>query len=163
MTKMARAVVGNDGAGPFASFYCERCGREYRSQVLVKATIAKEVGRGLFGNLLRDIPIVGSVLANEVQTNDPRYQRTLTPEQMGQAWEEVSTNFHECAHCGLMVCNSDWNEASGTCTLCSSLSALPGQTAAAPEPSAAAPAFCSHCGAKLSNAPTFCPSCGTKI
>lgn len=163
MTKMARSVVGNDGAGPFASFYCERCAREYRSQVLVKATLAKEVGRGLFGSLLRNIPVVGSTLAGEVQTNDPRYSRTLTPEQMAQAWEEVSTNFHECSHCGLMVCNSDWNTEKGTCTLCSSLAVLPQTAASVPEANSTAPAFCSHCGAKLSNAPTFCPSCGTKV
>ena len=158
MTKMARSVVGNDGAGPFVSFYCERCGREYRSQVVIKATMAKEVGRGLFGSLLRNIPIVGSTLASEVQTTDPRYARTLSPEQMASAWEEVSTNFHECSHCGLMVCNSDWDSASGTCALCSSLTSA--SVAAAP---ASAPAFCSHCGAKLSNAPSFCPSCGTKV
>ncbi len=58
-TRMPRYDVRNDGFGPYAVFYCDECGREFRSQPDVKNTIANDVGRGAVGGLLRRIPLVG--------------------------------------------------------------------------------------------------------
>ena len=43
--RMPRYDVRNDGVGPYAAFYCDKCNREYRSQPDVGNTIAKDVGR----------------------------------------------------------------------------------------------------------------------
>ena len=39
-TRMPRYTISNDGMGPYAIFYCDRCNREYRSTPAVAATVA---------------------------------------------------------------------------------------------------------------------------
>ncbi len=114
-TRMARYDVRNDGIGPYAVFYCDRCSREYRSQPDVKSTIQKEVGRSMLGGFLRNIPIVGSAVANSVMGQDPRYQHSLDAVQVASAWKQVADAFHECPTCHQLVCNSDWDAKAGTC------------------------------------------------
>ena len=41
---MPRYEVHNDGIGPYAIFYCDKCSREYRSQPDVGGTIAQDIG-----------------------------------------------------------------------------------------------------------------------
>ena len=65
-SRMPRYDVRNDGAGPYAAFYCDKCDREYRSQPDVGATIAKDVGRSAVGGFLRRIPLVGDAVADNV-------------------------------------------------------------------------------------------------
>jgi len=112
---MARYDVRNDGIGPYAVFYCDRCSREYRTQPDVKSTIQKEVGRSVLGGFLRNIPILGSAVANSVMGQDPRYQRSLEPAGVESAWKQVADVFHECPTCHQLVCNSDWDAKAGVC------------------------------------------------
>jgi len=112
-TRMPRYEVRNDGAGPYAIFYCDKCNREFRSQPQIAATIAKDVGRQAMGGLLRNIPIVGSVADRAVE--DARYTYHLTPQQLEAAWKEVQVNFRECPTCRLIVCLSDFDTQSGFC------------------------------------------------
>lgn len=112
---LARYDVRNDGVGPYAIFYCDRCGREYRSQPDVKGTITQEVGRNALGGFLRNIPIVGGAVANSVENQNPRYRYDLTPKELESAWNQVKDNFHECPTCKQVVCNSDWDMQSGFC------------------------------------------------
>jgi ribosomal protein L32 len=112
---MARYDVRNDGVGPYAVFYCDRCSREYRSQPDVKATIGNEVGRNVLGGFLRNIPIVGGAVASGVDNNNPRYQYSLNPQQLESAWKQVADVFHECPTCHQLVCNSDWDAQAGFC------------------------------------------------
>ena len=114
-TRMARYDVRNDGAGPYAVFYCDRCSREYRSQPDVAATISQDVGRNVFGGLLRNIPVVGGAVASGVENQNPRYQYTLNQQQLEKAWKQVADVFHECPTCHQLVCNSDWDAQSGFC------------------------------------------------
>ncbi len=114
-TRMARYDVRNDGIGPYAVFYCDRCSREYRSQPDVKATIQKEVGRSVLGGFLRNLPFVGNAVANTVMGQDPRYQHSLDEAQVQSAWKQVADVFHECPTCHQLVCNSDWDGKAGTC------------------------------------------------
>ncbi len=114
-TRMARYDVRNDGVGPYAVFYCDRCSREYRSQPDVKATIGNEVGRNVLGGFLRNIPIVGGAVASGVESNNPRYQYSLNQQQLESAWKQVADVFHECPTCHQLVCNSDWDAQSGFC------------------------------------------------
>ena len=114
-TRMARYDVRNDGIGPYAAFYCDRCSREYRSQPDVAATISQDVGRNMFGGLLRNIPIVGGAVASGVENQNPRYQYSLNQQQLEKAWQQVKDNFHECPTCHQLVCNSDWDAQSGFC------------------------------------------------
>jgi len=114
-TRMARYDVRNDGVGPYAAFYCDRCSREYRSQPNVTETIATDVGRNVFGSFLRNIPIVGGAVASSVDNQNPRYTYSLTPPQVEAAWKQVMDNFHECPTCHQLVCNSDWDTQSGFC------------------------------------------------
>lgn len=114
-TRMARYDVRNDGVGPYAVFYCDRCAREYRSQPNVTETIATDVGRNVLGGFLRRVPLVGSAVANSVDNNNPRYQYSLNPQQLEAAWQQVADVFHECPTCHQLVCNSDWDSQAGYC------------------------------------------------
>ncbi len=114
-SKMPRYAVQNDGAGPYAVFYCDRCSREYRSQPNVANTLANDIGRKAVGGLLRNIPMVGSAIAENVAGQDARYTRTLTPAQLEGAWNQVKDRFRECPTCHQIVCVSDFDDQSGFC------------------------------------------------
>jgi hypothetical protein len=113
--RMPRYDIRNDGIGPYAVFYCETCDREYRSQPEVVNTIAKDVTKQAFGGFLRNIPMVGSSIANSVTGEDPRYTLNLTPQQLEKAWGQVKINFRECPTCLRTVCLSDFDEKAGFC------------------------------------------------
>ncbi len=114
-SRMPRYDVRNDGIGPYAVFYCETCDREYRSQPEVVNTIAKDIGKQAMGGFLRNIPLVGSALAENVTGEDPRYSMHLTPEQLEKAWDKVKINFRECPTCLRVMCLSDFDEKTGYC------------------------------------------------
>jgi hypothetical protein len=113
---MPRYDVRNDGAGPYAVFYCDKCSREFRSQPDLKATVTKSVGRAAVGGLLRNIPILGSSVADRVEGEDPRSIYSLTPEQLDTAWKQCAQYFHECPTCRMLCCPSDWDNQAATCT-----------------------------------------------
>jgi hypothetical protein len=110
-----RYDVRNDGLGPYAIFYCDKCSREYRSQPDVKSTIATDIGRETMGNVLRGIPLFGRAAADAALGQDPRYTYALTPEQVRSAWAQVSERFEVCPTCQQTVCLSCWDAKSGTC------------------------------------------------
>jgi ribosomal protein L32 len=114
-SKMPRYAILNDGAGPYAVFYCDVCGREYRSTPDVVNTVTKDIGRQAMGGFLRNIPLVGNTAANNIAGQDPRYTRTLTPGQLDKAWNEVKDRFRECPTCRQIMCLSDFDEQSGYC------------------------------------------------
>lgn len=114
-SRMPNYDVRNDGIGPYAVFYCEYCDREYRSQPEVGTTIAKDVGRQAMGGFLRNIPLVGGALAENVAGEDPRYTMALTAQQLDKAWGQVKDRFRECPTCLRIVCLSDFDEQSGYC------------------------------------------------
>ena len=114
-SKMPRYNVQNDGVGPYAVFYCDRCNREYRSQPDVSKTIANDIGRDVVSGFLRKIPLVGSAVAENVVGQDPRYVYNLTPAQVESAWGQVKERFRECPTCCQVVCVSDFDEQSGYC------------------------------------------------
>jgi ribosomal protein L32 len=113
--RMPRYDVRNDGAGPYAIFYCDECGREFRSLPDVGTTIAKDISRQTMGGLLRNIPLVGGALANNVAGEDPRYTYQLSAPQLENAWNQVKEHFRECPTCNRVVCLSDFDERSGFC------------------------------------------------
>jgi hypothetical protein len=115
-SRMPNYDVRNDGIGPYAVFYCETCSREYRSRPDSTATVAKDLGRKAMGGLLRNIPLVGNAVADNVAGEDPRYTLSLTPQQLDKAWEQVRHQFRECPTCLRIVCLSDWDEQAGFCT-----------------------------------------------
>lgn len=114
-SRIPRYDVRNDGAGPYAVFYCDTCSREFRSQPNIAKTITQDVGRQAAGGLLRKIPLVGNAVANSVTGEDPRYTYKLTPQQLENAWNEVQVNFRECPNCKRIVCLSDFDTQSGFC------------------------------------------------
>jgi hypothetical protein len=113
--RMPRYDVRNDGAGPYAVFYCDRCNREFRSQPDITSTIANDIGRQAMGGVLRGVPLFGRAIADQVTGPDPRYSSHLSPAQLQAAWNQVSDRFHECATCGQIVCPSDWDPQANTC------------------------------------------------
>jgi membrane protease subunit (stomatin/prohibitin family) len=113
---MPRYEVRNDGVGPYAAFYCDKCDREFRSQPNVAGTIAQDVGRKVMGDALRNIPLFGRAVAENVTGQDPRYITSLTPQQLEAAWQQVQEHFHECPTCRMIVCPSDYDAQSGYCT-----------------------------------------------
>src|SRR3954469_21083406 len=115
MTRMPNHDVRNDGIGPYAVFYCDECGAEYRSKPAVVATITKSVTRSTLGGFLRNIPVVGDSLADNVENDDPRTTYALTPDQLDAAWAEVQPNFNECPTCQRVVCLKDWDHEAGIC------------------------------------------------
>ena len=114
-SRKPRYDIRNDGIGPYAIFYCETCDREYRSQPEIANTIAKDIGKQTMGGFLRNIPLVGSSIADSVTGEDPRYSLNLTPQQLEKAWGQVKINFRECPTCLRIVCLSDFDEKGGFC------------------------------------------------
>jgi len=114
-TRMPRYDVRNDGMGPYAVFYCDRCDREYRSQPDVGGAIAQDVGKQAAGGFLRGIPIFGRAVADSVTGQDMRYSTSMTPAQLEKAWAQVQERFRECPTCGEIVCLSDFDVQSGYC------------------------------------------------
>jgi ribosomal protein L37AE/L43A len=115
-SRMPRYEVRNDGIGPYAVFYCDKCSREYRSQPDVAGTVAQDIGRKAMGDALRNIPLFGRAVAESVTGQDPRYVTSLTPQQLEAAWKQVQEYFHECPTCRLIVCPSDFDTQAGFCT-----------------------------------------------
>lgn len=107
--------VRNDGAGPFAIFYCDSCGREFRSTPDVVSTVSQDIGKQALGGLLRKVPLVGHNLAENVTGEDARYSMKLTPAQLEKAWSQVQVHFRECPTCNRIVCLSDFDTQSGCC------------------------------------------------
>jgi hypothetical protein len=111
--RMPRYDVRNDGAGPYAVFYCEKCDREYRSRPDLGATITQDVTRRAAGGFLRGM--LGSIAADAISGPDPRYSRTLTPQQLDAHWQQVLENYRQCPTCLLTVCLSCFDTQSGYC------------------------------------------------
>lgn len=114
-SRMPRYDVRNDGLGPYAVFYCDSCDREFRGQPNIANTVAQDIGRQAMGGFLRNIPLVGSAVANSVAGEDPRYSYSLTPDQVEASWKKVQENFRECPTCLRIVCLSDFDTQSGYC------------------------------------------------
>jgi hypothetical protein len=114
-TRMPRYDTRNDGAGPYAVFYCDMCSREYRSQPDITGTIAKDIGRQTASNALRNIPLFGRAISDSLLGQDQRYTYTLTPQQLEAAWAQVKEYFRECQTCHQIVCLSDFDDQTGYC------------------------------------------------
>ncbi len=185
--RMPRYDIRNDGAGPYAAFYCDKCNREFRSSPDIGGTVAKDVGRNLVGGLLRNVPLVGAA-ADRAMGDDQRYTYTLNPQQLQSAWKQVETRFHECPTCRLIVCPSCWDAQSGYCTDDSPRREEIAQAAAeqaagvlkgiagafglnevvrgvaeSAKAAAAATPRCSQCGKPGMPGAKFCPECGGKM
>jgi hypothetical protein len=185
-SRMARYDIRNDGVGPYAVFYCDKCGREYRSQPNVGGTIARDIGQDITGGLLRKIPIFGGAVANSIDRNDPRYSYSLTPQQINDHWNQVKQYFRECPTCHQILCLSDFDEVSGYCNEDSprgdQIAEARGQQAGAALKGIAnvfglgsafeaagkaaqqainSTAHCPNCNAVAQPGTKFCPECGT--
>ena len=114
-SRMPRYDIRNDGAGPYAVFYCDICGREFRSQPDVTNTVGQDIGRQAVGGFLRKVPLVGSAVADNVTGEDPRYSYKMTPAQLDEAWKQVQEHFRECPTCSRIVCLSDFDTQTGFC------------------------------------------------
>ena len=114
-SRMPRYDIRNDGAGPYAIFYCDICSREFRSQTDVANVVKQDLGRSALGGLLRKVPLVGSSVADNVVGEDPRYSYKMTPAQLESAWNQCQVNFRECPTCNRIVCLSDFDAQSGFC------------------------------------------------
>jgi hypothetical protein len=114
-TRMPRYDVRNDGAGPYAIFYCDVCGREFRSQPDITNTLTTDIGRQAVSGLLRKVPLFGNVVADNVVGEDPRYSYKLNPAQLDSAWKQAQVHFRECPTCNKIVCLSDFDTQSGFC------------------------------------------------
>ena len=76
-TRMPRYDIRNDGYGPYAIFYCDSCGREFRSRPDIGKTVSQDIGKSALGGLLRKVPLVGGAVADNVVGEDPRYSCLL--------------------------------------------------------------------------------------
>ena len=113
--RMARYDVRNDGVGPYAVFYCDRCNREFRTQPDVKSTIAREATRSALGGLLRGVPGLGDAV-DSLNTTDQRYTTAISADQLSRSWTQVKDVFHECPTCRQLVCPTDWDMKASFCT-----------------------------------------------
>jgi hypothetical protein len=112
-TRMTRYSITNDGMGPYATFSCDRCDREYRSTPSVTTQVTTTVTRSALGGFLRNIPLVGDAAANQV--GNDRYRTTLSQQELATAWGQVAQYFRECPTCHEIVCVPDFDEVSGFC------------------------------------------------
>ena len=184
--RMPRYEVMNSGMGPYAEFYCDNCNREYRSTPSVTQTITDDVKRGALGGLLRNVPIVGQSMANNMY-ND-RYRNTMTQQELDSAWQQVQQYFRECPTCHQVVCIPDFDEQSGFCLEDSprrqQLAQAQAEQAAAvvkgfanvfgvgdairnaterAQAAQAALAVCPNCGQQAAAGVAYCPRCGTPM
>ena len=114
-SRMPRYDIRNDGAGPYAIFYCDICGREFRSQPDVANVVKQDLGKAALGGFLRKVPLVGSSMAENVVGEDQRYSYKLSPAQLESAWNQCQVHFRECPTCNRIVCLSDFDAQSGYC------------------------------------------------
>lgn len=182
ISRMPQYYVTNDGMGPYAIFSCDRCDREYRSQPNIKNTVRNEVAKGAFGGLLRNVPLVGDTVADNME-ND-RYRTDMSVEELEQAWGQVKDYFRECPTCHQIVCVPDFDEVSGFCDedsprrmeieqakaqqaagFMKGIADAFGVTGALQKAAQAASqaAVCPSCGTASAAGTKFCPSCGTSI
>jgi RNA polymerase subunit RPABC4/transcription elongation factor Spt4 len=180
LERMPRYDISNNGMGPYAIFYCDRCNREYRSNPSISNTVKESVTRGALGGFLRNVPIVGDSAANQVE-ND-RYRTDMSADELASAWSATKQYFRECPTCHQIVCIPDFDETAGFCNEDSprraeveaaqaqqSAAALKGiadvfgisgaikQSMAA----TAAATTCAKCGTAMAAGVRFCPNCGT--
>jgi len=191
-TRMTRYSISNEGTGPYAAFTCDRCNREYRSTPSITAAVKQNVTRSAFGGFLRNIPVVGDAVAQQVE-GDP-YRSTMSAQELATAWGQVVQYFRECPTCHEIVCVPDFDEVTGFCDDDSprkaEIEAAQAQQAAAAfkgvadvfglggaiqrsMASAAAQAYpaqasvgavaCANCGTALAPGARFCASCGTPV
>ena len=191
-TRMTRYSISNEGTGPYAAFTCDRCNREYRSTPSITAAVKQNVTRSAFGGFLRNIPVVGDAVAQQVE-GDP-YRSTMSAQELTAAWGQVVQYFRECPTCHEIVCVPDFDEVTGFCDDDSprkaEIEAAQAQQAAAAfkgvadvfglggaiqrsMASAAAQAYpaqasvgavaCANCGTALAPGARFCASCGTPV
>ncbi len=188
ISQMPRYDVRNDGAGPYAAFYCDKCDREYRSQPNIAGTIAQGATKNVAGGLLRKVPLFGGVLASSVENQDARYITSLTPAQLQEAWKQVAPRFHQCPTCMQMVCPSCWDAQASTCNDDSprkgeiaeaqaeqaagvvkgiasvfGLGAVVSQAAEAAKTAASGMARCPKDGTTAPAGTKFCPNCGSAM
>jgi hypothetical protein len=185
--RMPRYDVRNDGTGPYGVFYCDQCGREFRSVPDVANAVVQDIGKQAVGGLLRKVPLFGNTLATNVTGDDPRYSYSLNSSQLQAAWEQVKKHFRECPSCAQIVCLSDFDEVSGFCNNDSprsdEISEAEGQQAGAAikgfanafglggvlkqvseaVQQAAELATCPIDGTKAPAGTKFCPECGTPM
>ncbi len=187
-SRMPRHDVRNDGTGPYAIFYCDKCGREFRTTPSVTDSIAQGIGRQALGGLLRNVPILGDALANNATGEDPRYTYNLTTAQLEAAWKQAQEHFRECPTCSQIVCLSDFDEQSGFCSDDSprkdqiaeargqqagaalkgianvfGLGAVVQQASEAAQRASATMARCPNDGTLAAPGTKFCPECGTAM
>lgn len=187
LERMPRYDITNDGMGPYAIFYCDRCNREYRSTPSISTTVKESVTRGALGGFLRNVPIVGDSAANQIE-ND-RYRTDMTPAELASAWGATKQYFRECPTCHQIVCIPDFDETTGFCDEDSprraeieaaqaqqAATALKGMAdvfgisgaikqgiATSQAQTAAAMATCPSDGTQAPAGTGFCPNCGAKM
>lgn len=185
--RMPRYDITNDGMGPYAIFYCDRCNREYRSTPSISTTVKESVTRGALGGFLRNVPLVGDSAANQLE-ND-RYRTDMTPDELASAWGATKQYFRECPTCHQIVCIPDFDETTGFCDEDSprraeveaaqaqqAAAALKGMAdvfgisgaikqgiASSQAQAAAAMATCPNDGTQAPAGTGFCPNCGAKM
>lgn len=187
-SRKPRYDIRNDGAGPYAVFYCDLCGREFRSQPDIANTISQDLGKQALGGLLRKVPLVGSAVANNVTGDDPRYSYNMTSAQLDSAWNQVQEHFRECPTCTRIVCLSDFDVPSGFCQEDSprsneisearaeqagavikgfasafGLGEVMSKAAQAAQNASAQMAHCPNDGTLAAAGTKFCPECGTPM
>ena len=98
-SRMPNYDVRNDGAGPYAIFYCDSCGREVRSTPNIAKAVSQDVGRAALGGLPRKVPLVGGSVADNMVGEDPRYTLKMDQAALNSAWQQVQEHFRECPTC----------------------------------------------------------------
>jgi len=158
-SRMARYDVHNDGSGPYAIFYCDKCGRQFRSQPNVTATVAKEITRSAFTGLFRNVPILGDAVDSIASSTDPKSSTTLSAQQLNTAWSEMQSVFHQCPVCLQLVCPTDWDAQASLCMEDASKKRTEAQASAT---DVVHEVKCVSCGADVRGA-KFCRECGTAV
>jgi len=115
LSRMPRYDIRNDGAGPYAIFYCDVCSREFRSHPDFASTVKQDISKQAASGFLRKIPLLGGIVADSVTGEDPRYSYKMNAQQLDAAWKQVQDNFRECPTCNRIVCLSDFDTKSGYC------------------------------------------------
>lgn len=188
-------------AGFQFTFYCDICREGYKTRFIEskshkKAGFLRGLGRAvsLGGSLLgtsagHTFERGADILSERYQGMSPEWRKEYE-EAFALAQNEAKEHFHRCPKCTKWVCENDWNEQQGLCTVCAPRENIEVAAARADKmvqdikekaqqtqvftgaieskqtlcPQCGKPAgegkFCNNCGAPLSLAK--CPKCGAK-
>lgn len=159
------------GAGFQFEFFCESCGRTWRSAF---KPYRKGQLSGILQRFMFMLPGRASMASRAVGGLADLGARGARESALANAMTQAETRYTLCPGCAKAVCGDCWHERDGRCNECRTREAAETGTSAAPA-AASGPAcpncgiassggrFCAECGFDMASTHKSCPGCGVML